>query len=115
MALHIDSDAAYLVAAQAKSRIAGFYHLSNNEVHGKPVSLNGEILVECKTLRHVVASATEAELAGVFHNAQLAISLRHILRALGHTQHATPIKTDNSTAHGFIHNNIHQKNQNHGI
>jgi hypothetical protein len=47
--------------------------------------------------------------AGVFHNAQLAISLRRILRALGHTQTPTPIKTDNSTAYGFIHNNIHQK------
>ena len=105
--LHIDSDAAYLVAPQAKSRRAGFYQLSNNEMHGKPQSLNGGILVECKSLRHVVASAAEAELAGVFHNTQLAISLQHIQRALGHNHPATPIKTDNSTAYGFIHNNIH--------
>ena len=109
MVLRIDSDAAYLVAPQAKSRIAGFYRLSNNGVTNKKSTPNGGILVECKTLRHVVASAAEAEVAGVFHNAQIAISLRHILRSLGHTQPATPIKTDNSTVYGFIHNNIHQK------
>ena len=64
-------------------------------------------MVECKTLRHVVASAAEAETAGVFHNAQMAIPIRTILNALGHVQPPTPLKTDNSTTSGFIHNNIH--------
>ena len=71
--------------------------------------LNGAILVECKTLRHVVASAAEAEVAGVFHNAQTSIPIRHFLTVLGHPQPPTPIKTDNSTATGFVHNNIQQK------
>ena len=69
MILNIDSDAAYLVAPGAKSRIAGFFHLTNKD---DPFT-NGPILVECKTLRHVVASSAEAETAGIFHNAQLAI------------------------------------------
>ena len=107
MVLHISSDAAYLVPPYPKSRIAGFYQLSNNEMPGKPQSLNGGLLVEYKTLLHVVASAAETEIAGVFHNAQLAISLRHIQRALGHNHPATPIKSDDSTAYGFIHNSIH--------
>ena len=109
MILNVDSDAAYLVTPEARSRIAGFYHLSSNKSHLKPSPLNGGVHVECKTLRHVVASAAEAEVAGVFHNAQITVLIRRILRTLNHPQPPTPIKTDNSTANGFIHNNIHQK------
>jgi hypothetical protein len=71
--------------------------------------LNAGVLVERKTIRHVVASAAEAEVAGIFLNAQQIIPIRRILHALGHVQPPTPVKTDNSTANGFIHNNIHQK------
>ena len=58
-------------------------------------------------LKHVVASAAEAETAALFHNAHNTIPIRRILTALGHSQLPTPIKTDNNTAHGFVHNNIH--------
>jgi len=51
----------------------------------------------------------EAETAGLFHNAQRTIPIRRILIALGHSQPPTPIKTDNSTAHGFTYDNINQK------
>ena len=68
-----------------------------------------ELLVKCKTLRHVVSSAAEAEVAGVFHNAGMALPLCHFLECLGHPQPPTPIKTDNSTATGFIYDNIHQR------
>ena len=71
--------------------------------------VNGAILVECKTLRHVVSSAAEAETGGVFHNAQKAIPIRTILHALNHPQPPTPLATDNTTANGFIHDNIHQR------
>ena len=60
-------------------------------------------------MRHVVASSAEAEVAGIFHNAQTAISICTILEALGHPQPPTPIKTDNSTAQGFVNDNINQK------
>ena len=109
MIIHIDSDAAYLVAPKARSRAAGYYHLTDHPSTTKHPSLNAAIHVECKTLRHVVSSAVEAEVAGVYHNAQTSIPLRTILQALGHLQPPTPIKTDNSTANGFIHDNIHQK------
>ena len=102
MILSIDSDAAYLVMPQAKSRIAGYFYMNNSPSSTPLTVLNGAILVECKTLRHVVASAAEAETAGIFHNAQIAIPLCHILISLGHPQPPTLIKTDNSTAHGFI-------------
>ena len=109
MILHVDSDAAYLIAPKAKSRVAGFYYLSSAASPPHPPPLNAGILVECKMLRHVVASAAEAEIAGIFHNAQHTVLIRRILRALEHPQPPTRIKTDNTTANGFIHNNIHQK------
>ena len=109
MILNVDSDAAYLVAPKARSRIAGYYYLSSKQTDKQQPHLNGAILVECKTLRHVVASAAEAETAGVFHNAQTALPLRILLQALHHPQPPTPVKTDNTTTTGFIHNNIHQK------
>ena len=75
----------------------------------KHPTINGAILVECKTLRHVISSAAEAETAGIFQNAQTAIPLHTFLQALNHPQPPTSVKTDNSTSNGFIHNNIHMK------
>lgn len=56
-----------------------------------------------------MASVAEEEVGGIFHNAQQGIPIRHALTALGHPQPPTPIKTDNSTAHGFIYKNINTK------
>ena len=112
MILHVDSDAAYLVQDGARSRIAGHYILSFRPPpapHILKKSPNAPILIECKTLRHVVASAAEAETGGLFHNAQTIIHLRVLLKALGHPQPATPLKTDNSTACAFINRSFCQR------
>ena len=111
MVLHVDSDAALLVLPKAKSRIAGYFHLSSypsKYTQPNPMT-NGAILVECKTIDHVVTSAAEAEMSGIYHNTKTALMIRNILNALGHHQPPTPIKTDNATANAFIHNNIKQK------
>ena len=55
-----------------------------------------------------MASAVEAEIAGLFLNARLAIPIRTALIELGHPQPATKMKTDNSTANGFIRGTIKQ-------
>ena len=109
MILNIDSDAAYLVAPKARSRVAGYFQLGSLPTSTQHPTLNGAVLVECKTLRHVVSSEAEAEIGGIFHNAQVAIPIRTLLRKLNHPQPPTLIKTDNATACGFIHDNIHQK------
>ena len=109
MVLNIDSDSVYLVAPKARSRVAGYFHFASTPNFIETSRLNGAILVECKTLRHVVSSAAEAEIGGIFHNAQVAIPIRRLLEVLRHPQPPTPLKTDNSTACGFIHDNIHQK------
>ena len=109
MVLNIDSDAAYLVLPRAWSRLAGHYFLSSNPGPNRTVLPNGPILTECKTIKHVVSSATEAETAALFHNAQMARPIRHILQELGHPQPPTPIKTDNATANAFIHQTMRHK------
>ena len=103
MILHVDSDAEYLVLPKARSRIAGHYYLSNDATYTKTITPNGPILTECCSLKHVVASAAEAETSALFHNAQNAIPLQHLLTAMGHPQPPTPIKTDNQVANAFVH------------
>ena len=63
MILHIDTDVADLVLPGAKSRISGYYYLANHPPKtGTPKpNINDAIYEECKTLKHVVASAAEAE------------------------------------------------------
>ena len=107
MQLHTDSDAAYLVAPKARSRIAGFYYFKNNK-QNKQIP-NHPILVECKCLKHIVSSAAETETGALFYNAQNIIQIRRILKALSHPQQAVPLKTDNKTAFGFTQDNIHQR------
>ena len=111
MNLYVESDAAYLVQPNARSRVAGFFYLSNKHTPNTfPVPRrNGPILIICKTIHHVVASAAEAETAALFYNARETIPIRQTLMAMGHRQAPTPIKTDNSTALSFVTANMKQK------
>ena len=112
MILHVDSDAAYLILQGAKSRIAGYFFLTDKTPPPPMIPnprLNGPILVECKLLRHVVASSAEAETAGLFFNAQSAVPIRQALIALGRPQPPTPLKTDNSTAVNVVNKSLRQK------
>ena len=65
MVLHVDSDASYLVLPQARSRFAGYFFFKTNSG-----ILNTPIHIACKTLKHVVSSAAEAETGGylIIHN-----------------------------------------------
>ena len=110
MCLHADTDAAYLVLPNAHSRYAEFFYLSDRPTHPLIAPhTNGAVLVICRTLRGVLASAAETETGGVFHNAQTAIILRRLLEALGHPQPATPLHTDNTVSNSFVHSNIKQR------
>ena len=109
MILHVDRDAAHLVSPKARTRIAGYFHLSDHPNITKHPKLNGAILVECKTLHNVVSSSAESEVAGIYHNAGIAIPIRQTLQDLNHPQPPTPLKTDNLTATGFVYDNIQEK------
>ena len=71
MILHVDSDAAYLVVARSKSRVAGHYYLSSkNSTH------NGPLHTLCRLLKTAVASTAKAKTVGLFQNAQLVVFIR---------------------------------------
>ena len=60
MCLHVDSNASYLVLPKARSRLAGHYFLSDDPTIIVTPKPNGPILTECRTIRRVLASSTEA-------------------------------------------------------
>ena len=116
MILHVDSDDAFLVAPKVRSCAAGFYYCG--DMHNKSTTprtkLNGIIHIKCKTLRHVVASAKEAEKGGLFNVFQKAVHLQHMLQALSHPQPSTPAKTDNFTTASFVKGTLKQNKSNPG-
>ena len=108
MILHMDTDAVYLVAPGAKIRIAGYYYLSYDRSK-KPDPSNAPFQIVCKFLKHVVASATKAKIAGVFLNDQEIIFIWRLLVALGHPQSPTFLTTNNSTSSDFVNKNMRIK------
>jgi hypothetical protein len=113
MASHIDTDAAYLVLPNTRSRYAGHYSYLIDHPPPLPAqptpAPNGAVLAVCKTIRGDMSSAAEAETGGVYGNAQEAIACPFSLLALGRPQSPTPLKTDNSTANSIVHANIKQR------
>ena len=105
MILQGDSDAAYLVCPQARSRAGGYIFVGNKDKK----LFNGPVMVIAKIIKNVMASAAEAEVAALFLTAQEMVPLRQCLIDLGHPQPATPLKTDNSTAKGIVTGTIKQK------
>jgi hypothetical protein len=105
MILTVHSDAAYLVAARARSRAARYHFFGNND--GK--LFNGPIFVLAKIIENVIASAAEAETGGLYMNAQEAVPERVTAEELGHIQPSTPLVTDNSSADGIMNKTVKQK------
>jgi hypothetical protein len=107
MILHIHSDASYLSVSNAHSRLGGLFFCGDNPPHED--NLNGSILNVESVIKNVVASAAESEVGACFQNAQSGAPLRGTLTELGHIQPAAPLRTDNSTAFGFLNETIKQK------
>ena len=105
MILQGDSDAAYLVAPEARSRAGGFHFTGNEDGQ----LTNGPITVLAKIIKHVMKSAAEAEVIALYMNAEELVPLRHCLEEMGHPQPPTPLKTDNSTANGIVNRTMKQK------
>ena len=106
MILHNHSDAAYLVATQARSRAAG-YTFCGNKLHNKQI-INGPISIIAKIIKGVMSSAAEAEVAALYMNAREILALRLTCEELGHKQPAIPMRTDNSTAEGILNGKFTQ-------
>jgi hypothetical protein len=109
MVLHIDSDASYLSEPKSRSRAGGYHYLSNHPQPNTTPPLNGAFHVVSNIMRNVLASATEAEVGALFHNAQDGAMFRTTLEEMGYPQPPTPIKTDNAAAEGIINDKVKQR------
>ena len=70
MILAVHSDASYLSEPKVRSRAGGHFFLSNDE--NNPNN-NGAILNIAHIIKHVMSSATEAELAALYIMAKEAV------------------------------------------
>ena len=111
MQLQIESDAAYLVLPGTRSHIVGNFYMNAAKHSQKayPKNYNAPIHIECSTIKNAVYSAAEAKCGGFFHNCSTAIGIRTALEGMGHPQDRTPVITDNSTAHSFVHSEMRVK------
>jgi hypothetical protein len=118
MALKVVSDASYLTASKARSRIGGYFYLgeqpSDPTIAPSPeqdqaTTLNGPVEVNVEIFKAVLASAAEAELGGLYSNAKKAAVMRVTLEEMGHPQTTTPIQTDNACAAGIANKTVKQR------
>ena len=106
MVLAVHSDASYLSEPKARSRAGGHFFMSSDQ----PIPPNnGAILNIAHIIKHVMSSATEAELAALYIMAREAVYIRIILEEMGHKQPSTPIQTDNAMADAVINGKITPK------
>ena len=82
--LLVDSNTVYLILSKAKSRVVGYFYLSDNLAKYIEPMLNTSVLVLYKTIHHIVSLVAKVKIVGVFLNAQLALPIRYILEALSY-------------------------------
>jgi hypothetical protein len=105
MILQIHSDASYLSVSHARSRLGGLLYCGDNPPHAD--ILNGSILNAASVIKMLwpqpqnQSSALASRMPKVEHQSESLIEL-------GHTQPATPLRTDNSTAFGILNETIKQ-------
>ena len=114
MRLHVDTDAAYLIALGAKSCFAGYFYMGSNTAPSSSQCThhNTPIHVNCKLLKHVVSSAVEAVTGGILSNCQAAIPIRLMMAALHHPQPPTLVRIDNYTPAVFANQSLKAKRSN---
>jgi len=106
VATFLNRDASYLSEQQARSRAGGHFFLSNKAT----IPANNGILFNiAHIMKHVMTSATEAELAALYIMAQEAIYIRIVLTEMGHKKPSTPLQTDNATAEAVCNGKIQPK------
>eukprot|EP00804_Cyclotella_cryptica_P010114 CCRYP_019272-RA/>CCRYP_019272-RA protein AED:0.25 eAED:0.25 QI:0/0/0/1/0.66/0.75/4/0/703 len=104
MILALDTDGSYLSELDGKSRAAAYMFLTKKD---NPDFHNGAVLILSSIIKHVMASASETEIASLFYGCKEAIPLRVTLEEMGHPQPGpTPVTTDNSTAIGLTLNQM---------
>ena len=106
MLYKIDSDAAYLVCSDARSRAGGYHYLGNADNN---LFNNGPIYILATIIKNSMVSIAEPEVLDLSSNANKAIPIRHTLIKMGHSQPSTLLKTNNTTAQGILTGKFRQK------
>ena len=70
--------------------------------------INDAIYVYPTTIKNVLSSASEVELAALFFNVKEAAAIRTTLNELGHPQPSTPIQTHNKCSAGIANDTVKQ-------
>jgi hypothetical protein len=81
MILAIHSNASYLSEPKAQSQADGHMFMAGDDKI--PIN-NGTVLSILQVIKSVMSSAAEAELAALFINAKIVVSMRTTLKELGH-------------------------------
>ena len=98
MILAVHTDASYLSELGGKSRAMGHLYLTNRNDENFN---NGAILTLSSIIKHVMSSASQAELATLYYGCKQAAPICITLKEMGHPQPVlTPVTTDNITALG---------------
>jgi hypothetical protein len=97
----------YHSGSHARSHLGGLFFCGDKPP--KEDALNISILNVSLVIKNVVASVAESEVGSCFQDAQSGAPIRVTLTELGHTQPATPLPTDNSTAVGILNETTKQK------
>ena len=96
MILATHADAGYLVnETDAWSRVGAIFFLTEND---EVPRINGAVHIIAKIIKHVMASAAEAEIWALFYTTQDGVILKITLIEMGWPQPKTPVQTGNSTA-----------------
>ena len=106
MELAAHSDASYLSEPKARNCVCGHFFLSSDSTVSHN---NGAILNIAHIIKHVMTSATEAELAALYITAREAVYLRIILEEMGHKKPPTLLQTDNVMAEAVSNGKIQPK------
>jgi hypothetical protein len=106
MVLAAHSDASYLNEPNARSRAGGHFFLSSDSTIPQN---NGAVLNIAHIIKHVMSSATEAELAALYIMAREAVYIRIVLEEMGHKQPPTPLQTDNAMAEAVTNGKVQPK------
>ena len=106
MKLSVHSDASYLTEPKARSRSGGHFYMTTNEDN---LPNNGAVLTVAQIIKNVMTSAADAEIGALYINTWHDIPTRNTLQDMGHPQPPTPMQTENTTALGFVTNNLQPK------
>ena len=104
--LIVHSNASYLSEPKARNRAGGYYFLSNK---GDIPTNNGALVNMAHIIKHVMLSATEAELSALYSMARETVYIRITLEEMSHPQPPTPLQIDNSMPDGVVNGKITPK------